>query len=469
MRELAVVVSNDNKNTNPIETINAIKKAGFKNVFIQWYDKEWDISQEEQLKYINKCGLNVIFAHLGYQNINDIWVEGENGEKLVERYKNDIKECKENNILMVIMHLTSKSKAPMYNEIGLERIRKIVDYARELNIKVAFENTKIKGYLEYVFDNIKNDNMGICYDAGHCHAHFDDEFDFVRFKNKIFAVHLHDNDKSDDQHLLPFDGTIDWEDVIGKLVQNGYKGPVTLELCYRYEYLNNTIEKFYKNGLEVGVKLVEMFENEDEKFNILITSAGFNDINNYVSDNNKELFERISKGKKVLILANAAPEGTGNYVARENVKNNFLNVGAISADVIDINSSNVEDILKYDIVYVLGGNPTHLIELNKTTKLRKILVKFLEKGIYIGESAGSMILCDDLKYAYTIKKGTKPKYDVELDTYKGLNLTQHKIFPHYNKVNEEMEEKIKDYEFNNNEKITRLNDGEIIKIRYTIN
>ena len=39
-REIAVVVSNDNKNVSVIETINAIKNAGFKNVFIQWYNKD---------------------------------------------------------------------------------------------------------------------------------------------------------------------------------------------------------------------------------------------------------------------------------------------------------------------------------------------------------------------------------------------------------------------------------------------
>ena len=58
---------------------------------------------------------------------------------------------------MVIMHLTSKKKAPMYGEIGLSRIRKIVEYAKKLDMKVAFENTKIKGYLEYVINNIKDE------------------------------------------------------------------------------------------------------------------------------------------------------------------------------------------------------------------------------------------------------------------------------------------------------------------------
>ena len=261
-REIAVVVSNANQNVTAIDTINAIKKAGFKNVFIQWYNKEWNPTQEVQLKYIREKGLNVIFAHLGYKNINDLWLENEVGDKLVEGYKNDIKICKENNIPMVVMHLTSKSEAPKYNETGLKRLKEIVDYAQELNIKVAFENTKIKGYLDYVIENIDNENVGICFDSGHYHVHFNDDLDFPKFKDRIFAVHLHDNDQSDDLHLMPFEGTLDWEETIKNLKECNYDGPITLELCYRNEYLDMSIEDFYKKGYEVGEKLKEIFERE---------------------------------------------------------------------------------------------------------------------------------------------------------------------------------------------------------------
>jgi uncharacterized protein y4fM len=260
MKKIAVVIHNNNENVTVSETIDAIKKAGFKDVFVQWYNKEWEYSQEEQLKYARKQGLNIIFAHLGYKNINDLWKECDEGNKLVENYKKDIKICKQNNIPMVVMHLTSKKVAPNYNEIGLERIREIVNYAKELDIKVAFENTKIKGYLEYVIQNLDNDNVGICYDAGHCHVHFNDEFPYEMFKNKIFAVHLHDNDKSDDLHLLPFDGTIDWEKVIKKLRDCNYEGPITLEPCYRHDYLNLTLDEFYKKAYEVGKKISNMFD-----------------------------------------------------------------------------------------------------------------------------------------------------------------------------------------------------------------
>ena len=203
--------------------------------------------------------------------------------------------------------------------------------------------------------------------------------------------------------------------------------------------------------------------------NILITSGGFNTINNYVSDDNIELFKRIANGKKVLIVANAAPEGSGNYVARENVKENFLNVGATQVDIVDLNNDNIKIMIEYDIIYGLGGNITRLIELNNTTSFKETLIKFLEKGIYIGESAGSMILAKDVKYIYDIKRGTKPKYDVVLDSYAGLGLIDIYIYPHFQKADEIMRSKTSEYEANNKIKITRLNDGEIISYSYNNN
>ena len=260
MRELAVVISNDNKEVTPFETMDAIKKAGFKQVFIQWYHKDWKCSEQAQLEYAKQLGFTIIFAHLGYKNINAIWEEGKQGDQLVEEYKKDIKTCKENGIPMVVMHLTSGIEAPHYNELGLKRIKEIVEEANRIGIKVAFENTKIKGYLEYVLEHINLPNVGICYDAGHCHVHFKDEFPFEQMKDRIFAVHLHDNDQSDDLHLLPFDGTINWKTLIENLKYCHYNGPITMELCYRYQYLEQSIDEFFQNGYQVGEKLAKLWE-----------------------------------------------------------------------------------------------------------------------------------------------------------------------------------------------------------------
>lgn len=140
------------------------------------------------------------------------------------------------------------------------KVQIISDYAKNLNIKIAFENTKIWGYLEYIFEHIKNDNIGICFDSGHCHCHFNNRFSWERFKDKIFALHLHDNDKKTDLHLLPFDGSLNWNQLVCELKKANYNGPITLESCYRYEYLNLSLQEFYKLSLEKAKQINLLFE-----------------------------------------------------------------------------------------------------------------------------------------------------------------------------------------------------------------
>lgn len=243
-------VHNNNKEVTPKETILAIKNAGFDGVFLQWFNKDWDFSQQQQLELCRELGLQIPFVHLGYKNINSLWEEGEDGENLVKGYFHDFDVCKDNGVEMVVMHLTSKNDVLPPNILGLSRLRKIISYAEKLGIKIAFENTKMWGYLEYVFENIKSKNIGVCFDSGHCHCHYDDKFSWSFFKDKIFLVHLHDNDKSKDQHLLPFDGTIDWGVYAKKLKEANYDGAIILESCYRNDYLKYSIEEFYKLSLE---------------------------------------------------------------------------------------------------------------------------------------------------------------------------------------------------------------------------
>lgn len=259
MTDLAVAVSFDNKNDSVYDTIDAIKKAGFRKVFLQWYDKDWSPSQWEQAEYCRKQGLEIIFAHLGYSGINNIWLDNPEGEAFVERYCKDIDDCKAIGIDLVMTHLCSKTIAPEPNEIGLERIRKVVQHGTEVGVKVAFENTKIPGYQEYVLSRIPG--AGNCYDAGHCHAHFNDEYDFSLFKDRFFCIHLHDNMGSEDEHLLPGDGTINWEHVLKQLKDNGYNGPITLEIVYHKDYVNMPLDTFYQEGYKRGEWLRDIFDN----------------------------------------------------------------------------------------------------------------------------------------------------------------------------------------------------------------
>lgn len=264
MNEIAVCVENSNKNVSAKETIDAIKNAGFKNVFVQYYNRETNgLTEIEQIEYCKELGLNIIFAHLGYCNkrqIDNIWKEGTEGDKTIEDYIEDFKLLKSYDINLVVIHLLYENKDNLFSEIGIKRLKYLNEKAKEIGIKIAFENTKQKKLFEKVLENIKDENIGICFDSGHWNCAFKDELDLSKYKDRIFAVHLHDNDGTADQHLLPFEGNINWDFYLKQLKENNYNGPVTLELAYRNDYLNMPITDFYKEAYKRGEKLIEIIE-----------------------------------------------------------------------------------------------------------------------------------------------------------------------------------------------------------------
>ncbi|MBQ7104299.1 MAG: sugar phosphate isomerase/epimerase [Bacilli bacterium] len=260
MKELAIAIRNYNRD-NYKEIIDTIKDVGFKNVFIEWYNNDLKL-QEDILNYVNEKELNVIFAHLGYQNPNVLWLNGFEGEKEVDRYLNDLDVCKEKGFDLVVIHPTYEYSNPGISEIGLRRIMKIVSYAKELGINVAFENVELKGYLEYIISNIDLDNLGICFDVGHCNLFFDGDFDTKFFKDKVLVIHLHDNYKKEDDHNLPFDGTVDWDKAIKQINELNYNGYVVLECGYKNLYSNITIKEYYNLAYERGLKIIDMLQTD---------------------------------------------------------------------------------------------------------------------------------------------------------------------------------------------------------------
>ena len=257
MRELAISIRNYNKD-NYKQIINNIKKASFKNVFIEWYDDNLEL-QEDILKYVREAGLNIIFAHLGYQNVNELWKDTEEGNYEEKRYINDIKNCKKNGIDLVIMHPTLNYNDPGMNEIGLNRINRILNVAKENNVRVAFENVELVEYLEYIIKNIDNSNLGICFDVGHCHVFCDDNFNVELFNNKVYTIHLHDNFKEYDDHNLPFDGTIDWEKSLKQIINMNYDEYIVIESGYNSYYSNLSLEDYYKLAYERGMQILKLF------------------------------------------------------------------------------------------------------------------------------------------------------------------------------------------------------------------
>jgi sugar phosphate isomerase/epimerase len=71
---------------------------------------------------------------------------------------------------------------------------------------------------------------GACLDVGHAHLLGGSPEAVELLSGHVITTHVHDNRGVSDDHLLPFDGTIDWPATMMALFKIGYAGPLVFEL-----------------------------------------------------------------------------------------------------------------------------------------------------------------------------------------------------------------------------------------------
>ena len=111
-------------------------------------------------------------------------------------------------------------------------------------VVLAFENLNEEGEMTDIADftalveSFASPFAGICYDTGHAHMCGHDLVkDITMMGSHLVATHIADNRGESDEHLLPFYGTIGWEDVLAALSQIGYQGDLTYECMFFNQHL----------------------------------------------------------------------------------------------------------------------------------------------------------------------------------------------------------------------------------------
>jgi len=84
--------------------------------------------------------------------------------------------------------------------------------------------------LRRIVDGIDSPHLGLAYDSGHAHVAGRAVAIVHDMGPRLWGVHLHDNDGTEDDHLLPGMGTLPFEDVASALAEVGFTGTFTLEI-----------------------------------------------------------------------------------------------------------------------------------------------------------------------------------------------------------------------------------------------
>lgn len=71
-----------------------------------------------------------------------------------------------------------------------------------------------------------------CWDTGHANMNGPQYNDIVAVGKDLYALHINDNRGELDEHIIPFFGTINMDEVMSALADIDYKGYFTFETCY---------------------------------------------------------------------------------------------------------------------------------------------------------------------------------------------------------------------------------------------
>ena len=147
------------------------------------------------------------------------------------------------------------------------------------------------------------------------------------------------------------------------------------------------------------------------------------------------IFERFAnedlKGKTVSFIPTASiPESYKAYVG---AGRKVLEKLGLVVDELEISKAAAEEIAaklkQNDYIYVTGGNTFFLLQELKRTATDKIIVEQINAGkLYIGESAGSMIVSPNIEYAKGLDDCKKAP---NLETFSALNIVDFYPLPHY--------------------------------------
>jgi protein FrlC len=98
-----------------------------------------------------------------------------------------------------------------------------------------------------MIDEIGSNRLGILLDTGHANVNGEDLPEVIRrLKDAPFHIHIDDNHGDSDAHLIPGEGSIDFEPFVQVLKEMDYQGFVSAELGFQYTLDPDTaVEKTY--------------------------------------------------------------------------------------------------------------------------------------------------------------------------------------------------------------------------------
>jgi sugar phosphate isomerase/epimerase len=223
-----------------VDLLETIRKAGYRRIELFANRPHFDFHDRALLRAIGRWftenDLPAPSLHLPFiENVSPgekIWIsvldpERRRREAALDEVKRSLELVDQIPLAYVVLHLGNPREAfnPVAFDYGYAAIAQIRSFA---GVDVMIENIPNEiSTIERIqeFKKIAGmEEIGICYDTGHGHLQkLSEGFEHAR------TTHVHDNNGEKDEHLWPFEGSLDWPRLIEQLVLANYQGPFIFE------------------------------------------------------------------------------------------------------------------------------------------------------------------------------------------------------------------------------------------------
>jgi sugar phosphate isomerase/epimerase len=255
---------------SPQPYLRKIAEAGFTH--IHWCH-HWDtdfLYCDSEIVQIKKwldeydLKLNDLHATAGREKC---WVSSLEYERQagVELIKNRIEMAARLETDVIVIHPSNTPDEPDSREKHRDSLLRSLDdlqtFAKSHGVRLALENVMYTPFFVNLgLDTYGPDYIGICYDSGHGNLLKSSGLDWLEpRKERLIALHLHDNDGTSDQHKIPFTGIVDWDRLTRIIAESPYNKAVNLECSIHKTGLAMETD-FLVKSLEAAKKIEAMIE-----------------------------------------------------------------------------------------------------------------------------------------------------------------------------------------------------------------
>lgn len=235
------------------KAIEILKEAGFDSVDYSYYYKKdcEEVLGEGYIEYakkirahLDKVGLSCNQAHAPFY-----FTYGSEMNESDPMYRSTVRAMESAAILgaaSIVVHGVTVPEGVDVEEYNVTFYKSLIPYCEKFGINIAIENLFIKDKkrnrflgkfgtpeaLNSVIEKVDSPYAVACVDVAHAMLTGYEPEEFIRGVRPEYlqALHIHDNNCLSDEHLLPYMGSFNWENIMKALAEKNYAGDLTLEI-----------------------------------------------------------------------------------------------------------------------------------------------------------------------------------------------------------------------------------------------